>query len=289
MGKGLRVNEVYGPTVQGEGPTSGMPTQFLRLSGCNLRCPGWEVEAEIPQRDGSVKLVKGCDTPRAVHPQLYRGTPFKQPEEIVAMLSPWPKRVCLTGGEPLFGPAEDIEALIHLLVAKGYAVDLFTNGTMPLTKVDSLASSTWRLAVGISVCMDYKLSSSGEGGKFDWDNVRHLWSKDAVKFVVKDEQDYMEAVEATRRIREENAHVQLYVGGVFGVMDNDVLLNWMLSDEIDWTFQLQMHKYGSHLDQTELEMRLDLPQPNPKSLSLVSAEGRKLQTEMKGKEPSGEA
>ena len=273
--RGIRINEIYGPTFQAEGPFSGYKTLFLRTSGCNLRCHGWGVETELP--DGTV--VTGCDTPRAVFPQLYKGTPFRQPEEIVEDLKKKDdvKRVCLTGGEPLFGDKASINALLDLLYEEGYVVDVFTNGTQDFSKfleVDSERRGSKRENVNFVV--DFKMPGSGEynsddaksikqGKVFLYENVKYLRPTDAVKFVIKDRHDFDVAVQEYHEIKQyldeeqKSTPPQFFAGAVFGLMDNDTLMDWVLETRVPFQFQFQEHKYNSNLDQKELENRLDLP------------------------------
>lgn len=111
----LIVSEVFGPTVQGEGPTAGMPTMFLRLGLCNLSC-SW------------------CDTPYTWDwtgkngPPQDRGALKHLPVDNVlwALSLPGVRRLVITGGEPLIqgeGVAE---------VARRFDghVEVETNGTL---------------------------------------------------------------------------------------------------------------------------------------------------------------
>ena len=97
----LKINEIF-YSLQGEGADVGLPTIFIRLTGCNLRC-------------------KYCDTEYA----FYEGEEMEE-EEIIGKISRWKcKRVCITGGEPLL---QDISKLIDLLMKKNYEVSIETNG-----------------------------------------------------------------------------------------------------------------------------------------------------------------
>lgn len=283
--KGLRVNEVYGPTFQGEGPFTGHQTLFLRMSGCNLRCPGWGVETTLPNGE----VVTGCDTPRAVFPQLYQGTPFRQVEEILEMIPPRTlgvDRICLTGGEPLFGETESLNWLLDELTGQGYRVDIFTNGTMPLEKIHFQDRPT------VFVTMDFKMPGSGEYNQesernrkaFLYDNVLQLTSDDAIKFVIKDREDFDVACHEWSKIvhlietegGDQSFIPHFYVGAVFGLMDNDTLMEWVFESGIPFRMQWQAHKYDSNLDQNELTKRFDtLKKPEPNTHLLTNIKGNK--------------
>lgn len=299
--RGVRINEVYGPTFQAEGPFSGYKTLFLRTSGCNLRCPGWGVEVTLPNG----KVVEGCDTPRAVHPQLYKDTPFKQPDEIIEMLKKKAsvKRVCLTGGEPLFGDKDSINALLDLLYVEGYQVDVFTNGTQDFSKILNFVEGDRRgpQRENMNFVVDFKMPASGEynpddaravkqGKVFLYENVKYLRPTDAVKFVIKNRGDFETAVQEYHEIysrldgEQTKNPPQFFVGAVFGLMDNDTLMDWVLETDIPFQLQWQEHKYNSTLDSKELEGRLDLP------LTVVDPEepnrrpNKNLLTNIKGNE-----
>ena len=242
--KGLRVQEIYGPTFQGEGPSTGKPTSFIRFASCNLRCPGWGVETTLPNG----KVVVGCDTPRAVHPELYSGVGSKwmTPQEIVDALPEYPKRVCITGGEPLVQKTELFCELVDLLYERDFAIDLFTNGTKSL---DPLGDSVDKIT---TITMDFKLPGSGEFGKFDYENFDLLTEDDVVKFVIKSREDYLQAKKV---VEESRTDAQFWAGVVFEELSNDTLMDWMLEDKLDWRFQLQEHKY-TNLYESELEKKL---------------------------------
>jgi|SRR3989344_1942200 len=123
----MKVNEIFGPTIQGEGPSAGMPTMFLRLSGCNLACV-W------------------CDTPYTWN---WFGTPFRHPDKydrkkeehdfslgkIVAILKnegPRIRNLVISGGEPMHQQLEII-SLLKLLKQDNYRVEIETNGTVEPT------------------------------------------------------------------------------------------------------------------------------------------------------------
>jgi 7-carboxy-7-deazaguanine synthase len=113
----LKVNEIFGPTIQGEGIDAGLPAQFIRLSGCNLSC-------------------KFCDTD-------FLDSEVMTENDIIKKLKSRPNLIVITGGEPL---TQNIEPLLQALKANGFRVGLETNGTLPIPEnayrfIDSISLS----------------------------------------------------------------------------------------------------------------------------------------------------
>lgn len=139
--------------------------------------------------------------------------------------------VLLTGGEPML--QREIVALAELLIANGYGVMIETSGAHPL---DLLPAEVVRI-------VDVKTPGSGEGARVRWDVVAGLQRpRDAVKFVLSDEQDYQWAADAVRtRGLEERAEVLL--SPVHGQLDPKTLVGWMVRDRLPARLNLQIHKY----------------------------------------------
>ncbi len=217
----MKLSELYS-SIQCEGPNTGEPTQFLRFGGCNLRCPGWP-----------------CDTEFAVDPKFRDEWASKTAEAIYDMVPAYPKRICITGGEPLIQPKEQLSDLVRMLIHEGeHSIDLFTNGTRPLP--------SWALWDEVSVVMDWKLPSSGEGDEGipqRLTNILFLQPKDAVKFVVKDWEDVRIAHEVYTSHR---AHTscEWYIGKVWGagIQDED-LITYILNHKLPWRLNVQFHKH----------------------------------------------
>ncbi len=218
----MRLSELY-TSCQGEGPGVGHMTQFIRFAGCNLRCPGWP-----------------CDTQHAIDPEKYRHEWEKvTPDDVMVRVQPYPKRVTLTGGEPFLQPKDEMNALIAALVQRGYTIEAFTNGT-----------TQWPDSVGywnqsIHIIMDWKLSGSGEN-PFDemrLKNLKRLGAKDAVKFVIKDENDFVQAIHLWQDFVTRICDAQVYYGAVWGTIDNAKLVELVQRERLDWKLNVQVHNY----------------------------------------------
>ena len=123
---GHPVIEIFGPTIQGEGPDAGLPVNFLRMGGCDFRCD-W------------------CDTMYAVDPALVRENSEKlSPAEIIERLDALdgdPGRLVISGGNPAL---HDLSNLIEQLSPRGTKIAVETQGTIWkswLGKVDLIVCS----------------------------------------------------------------------------------------------------------------------------------------------------
>lgn len=240
----MKLCEVY-TSVQGEGPNTGEPTTFVRFGGCNLRCPGWGTYVQL--EDGSLEQVglpkdkyvgdlpifEGCDTVFAVYPEWRDTWSSLTPREVADRVSDFPKRVCITGGEPLIQPREQMEQLINILRQRRHLFDLFTNGSRLLPR--------WATWPHTTVIMDYKLPGSKEYGTFNENNWELLTNKDAIKFVLKDENDYEVAMDVLNHAQ---PTCQIFLGPVWGV-DPD----WVAEKVVQTPkamLNIQLHKYLWH-------------------------------------------
>ena len=202
----LKITEIF-YSLQGESNTVGLPTVFVRLTGCPLRC-GY------------------CDSEYA----FYGGE--RQPlSAILEQVATWrPRYVCVTGGEPL--AQRDCPALLTQLCDAGYQVSLETSGAMPLEAVDARVVKV----------MDLKTPGSGEVQRNRYENIALLTATDQVKFVVCSREDY----EWTRlkmdeyRLSERVSDVLLSPS--FGQIEPRDLAEWIISDNLPVRFQLQLHK-----------------------------------------------
>lgn len=212
---GLKVSEIF-YSLQGEALTSGLPTIFIRLTGCPLRCVY-------------------CDTEYA----FVGGNRFSL-EQILAEVKKFPcKRICLTGGEPLAQP--NAIALMKLLLANGYEISLETSGALSVADVP----------IEVSKVMDLKTPSSQEADKNLWENLAYLTQNDQLKLVIMNREDYEWAkTKLLEHELEKKVHT-VWFSPMFNVYEDrspDVpvlateLAEWILADALPVRFQLQLHK-----------------------------------------------
>ena len=215
---GLKVTEIF-YSLQGEALTAGLPTIFIRLTGCPLRCVY-------------------CDTEYA-----FVGGERMGLDDILAHLQPYNcKRICLTGGEPLAQP--NAIALMQLLLANGYEISLETAGALSVKDVP----------VAVSKVMDLKTPSSGEADKNLWDNIDYLTPHDQIKIVIMNREDYDWAKAKIAEYELDKKVSVVWLSPMFNVAAeaeaSDVaaptlaadLAEWMLADNLPVRLQLQLHK-----------------------------------------------
>ena len=201
----LRVSEIF-HSIQGESTRVGLPSVFIRLTGCPLRCT-W------------------CDTEYA-----FSGGESLSLEEVLARASRFACRtVCVTGGEPL--AQKGCLDLLAALCDQGYDVSLETSGAIDLDGVDAR----------VSTIMDIKAPGSGEAEKTVWKNLERLGGRDEIKFVLASAADYDWAREvlAQRQLAE---ICPVLFSPVQGQLDPAQLAGWILRDRLPVRFQLQLHK-----------------------------------------------
>lgn len=165
----LRLTEIF-HSIQGEGSTVGLPTTFVRFTGCSLRC-SW------------------CDTTYSFH-----GGEDWTVERVLGRLAPIPtKRVCITGGEPL-DQHDGALALMDALLKRGYVVVLETSGSIDVGAADKLEPREM-----LQVSMDVKCPSSNMQKRNRWENLALLRPHDQLKFVLSDRRDYEYARDVLRQ------------------------------------------------------------------------------------------
>ena len=201
----LRISEIF-YSLQGETSRIGLPTVFIRLTGCPLRC-GY------------------CDTSYAS-----TGGQNMTLTAILEQVAGYRTRyVTVTGGEPL--AQKNCPALLTALCDAGYSVSLETSGALDIAEVDPR----------VSKIMDIKTPGSGELEKNRWTNLDYLTQHDEIKFVLCDEADYHWAC---RMIREHDLDKRCPVlfSPVHGQLDPTALANWILRDQLPVRMQIQLHK-----------------------------------------------
>jgi len=203
----LRITEIF-HSLQGETSTTGLPTVFVRLTGCPLRC-GY------------------CDTAYA-----FEGGAKMTLSEIMQTVQDYGARhVTVTGGEPLAQP-QCIDLLRQLCDA-GYRVSLETSGAMPIGDVD----------VRVVKIVDLKTPGSGEVGRNLYDNIPLLLPHDEVKFVICDRQDYDWCCMKVDDLRLADQVAEVLFSPSQGELAPKQLAEWILQDGLNVRMQLQTHKY----------------------------------------------
>ncbi len=201
----LRVTEIF-HSLQGETSRIGLPTVFVRLTGCPLRC-GY------------------CDTGYA-----FQGGRWMQIPEILAAVAGYaPRYVTVTGGEPL--AQRDCPRLLAALCDAGYEVSLETSGALDIAGVDAR----------VSRIVDIKTPGSGESGRNLWANLERLTPHDELKCVITDEADYRWAVEVLRE-RRLAERCPVVFSPAFGRLSARDLAEWILRDRLPVRMQVQLHK-----------------------------------------------
>lgn len=202
----LKITEIF-YSLQGESNTVGLPTVFVRLTGCPLRC-GY------------------CDSEYA----FYGGERLTLSAILERVASYRPRYVCVTGGEPL--AQRDCTQLLARLCDAGYQVSLETSGALPLDGVD----------VRVIKVMDLKTPGSGEVSRNRWENLPLLQAQDQVKFVICDREDYEWARFKLDEHRLHERVAEVLFSPSFGQIEPVQLAEWIIADNLPVRFQLQLHK-----------------------------------------------
>lgn len=204
-GNEIRINEIFF-SLQGESSRVGLPTVFVRLTGCPLRC-GY------------------CDTAYAFHEGKTRAIDDVM-EEVARHGS---RYVCVTGGEPL--AQKSCLTLLARLCDAGYSVSLETSGAVDVAGVDAR----------VSRIVDIKTPGSGEVEKNRWDNLAHLNARDEIKFVLTSEADYAWA-KSIIQDKKLNDICPVLLSPAFDEVAYSQLAEWVLRDQLKVRMQVQLHK-----------------------------------------------
>ncbi len=202
----LRITEIF-YSLQGETRTMGLPTVFIRLTGCPLRC-------------------QYCDTTYA-----FNGGNWQALDEILEKVKNYKTPyVTVTGGEPLAQKA--CLTLLKQLCDQNYIVSLETSGALDVSQVDSRVVKV----------VDLKTPDSGEMEKNLFSNLQHLTPQDQIKFVICSRKDY----DWSREILEHHdldKICQVLFSPSFAQQSAASLADWILQDQLPVRFQIQLHKY----------------------------------------------
>lgn len=204
-GVSLRISEIF-YSLQGETSRVGLPTVFVRLTGCPLRC-------------------NYCDTAYA-----FTGGLSMTLQAIIDEVKRYPTRyVTVTGGEPL--AQKNCLPLLRILSDAGYQVSLETSGALDVSAVDGR----------VMKILDIKTPASGEVEKNLWSNLEYLNAQDEIKFVLCDEADYSWV---KKLLLEKNltARCEVLFSPAQGQLSSTDLADWILRDQLPVRMQLQLHK-----------------------------------------------
>ena len=202
----LKLTEIF-LSLQGEARSAGLPTVFVRLTGCPLRCTY-------------------CDTAYAFY-----GGEWSDIDDIVAKVAAFGvPNVCVTGGEPL--AQKRCILLLDALVSAGFSVSLETSGAIDISPVD----------IRVSRVVDIKTPDSGESGQNLWSNIARLTPHDQLKFVICSRADYewAKAELATRRL---NERCEVLFSPSYTQVTPRELADWIVADRLPVRFQMQLHKH----------------------------------------------
>jgi 7-carboxy-7-deazaguanine synthase len=201
----LRISEIFF-SLQGETSRVGLPTAFVRLTGCPLRCVY-------------------CDTAYAFH-----GGESRTLDSILTEVAAFQTRyVTVTGGEPL--AQKSCLTLLKALADCGYSVSLETSGAIDVSGVD----------LRVSKILDIKTPASGEVEKNMWGNLTHLTQQDEIKLVLCGEDDYVWAKQllADRKL---DAICPVLFSPSYHDLPAQTLAGWILRDRLPVRMQVQLHK-----------------------------------------------
>ena len=201
--KTLNITEIF-YSLQGEAREVGIPTVFVRLTGCPLRC-------------------NYCDTTYA-----FKGNNPLTVEGIIKQIEVYnTNHVCVTGGEPL--AQKNCHILLDSLVEKGCQVSLETSGSIDISQINR----------GVSVVMDIKTPSSTEARQNRYENISLLEAKDQLKFVIASREDF---VWCCNLMEKHNTEAEVLFSPVYESLDPTELAEWILEGQLNVRLQLQLHK-----------------------------------------------
>lgn len=201
----LKIYEIF-HSLQGETSRIGLPTVFVRLTGCPMRCTY-------------------CDTEYA-----FSGGGNMEIADILQKVAEFgTKFVTVTGGEPL--AQKECYVLLKALCDEGYSVSLETGGAMDIAPVD----------VRVSIILDIKTPASNEEKNMRWDNLKHVSAKDEIKFVICNRADYDWAKAKLVELKLTEKCPVLFSPSYHDLKAEE-LASWVLADQLPVRMQIQLHK-----------------------------------------------
>lgn len=205
----LRITEIFN-SLQGESTKVGLPTTFIRLTGCPLRC-------------------QYCDTSYA-----FKGGKVTAINTILEQVNAHKtKHICVTGGEPLAQP--ECITLLSLLVEQEFHVSIETSGALSIAHVPQK----------VKIILDLKTPDSLEESRNLLSNLDYLKPSDEIKFVICSEKDYLWAKDMviTHKL---NDKAEILFSPSFEQLNPTTLAEWILRDQFPVRFALQLHKILWH-------------------------------------------
>jgi 7-carboxy-7-deazaguanine synthase len=201
----LKIFEIF-YSLQGETSRMGLPTVFVRLTGCPMRCTY-------------------CDTAYA-----FSGGSNMEILEILNKVAEYgAKYVTVTGGEPL--AQKECYILLQSLCDSGYSVSLETGGALDIAPVDKR----------VSVILDIKTPASNEEKNMRWENIAHIKLNDEVKFVLCNRADYDWAKSKMTDLKLTDKCPILFSPS-YHELSAETLAAWVLADKLPVRMQIQLHK-----------------------------------------------
>jgi len=202
----LRITEIF-YSLQGESSFVGLPTVFIRLTGCPLRC-------------------QYCDTAYA-----FKGGVKIPIEKIIEKaLSYKTSNICVTGGEPLAQPGCLI--LLKQLADLGKIISLETSGALPIDQVDPR----------IIIILDIKTPDSLESDKNNLNNLKILKKTDQIKFVICSRKDYEFSKDFIQKYNLIGL-CEILFSPSYTQIEAQELAGWILEDQLPVRLQIQLHKF----------------------------------------------
>jgi len=202
----IKVNEIY-YSIQGESSLSGLPCIFIRLTYCNLRC-------------------SYCDSEYA----FYEGSDMTINQILSEIKKYHSNLVEVTGGEPLL--QSGCIDLLNKLIAEEYEVMIETGGSLPVNLVHK----------NVKKIIDFKCPSSNMEHKNLWKILDYVSKNDEIKFVIGDKTDFEWAKNKIKKYNLED-QCNILFSCVFGKLNYEILVEWLLESNIKARFQLQTHKH----------------------------------------------